>query len=235
MKILGVIPARYGSTRFPGKPLTKIDGKAMILHVYERAFKSGLFDQLYIATDHDSIYQEAIQYGAKVKMTRSDHQSGTDRCSEVAKLFPQMDYVVNIQGDEPRIAVKQLETLVQAFNQPEVEIVTLKKKINNIAEKNNPNVVKVVTDNNNNALYFSRSLIPFPRNQDEDLIHFKHIGLYGFKRQTLMRLTKLAPTHLEMVESLEQLRWLENGFPIRVLETELESIAIDTPDDLKKL
>lgn len=207
----------------------------MILHVYERAFKSGLFDHLYIATDHDSIYQEAFQYGAKVKMTRSDHQSGTDRCSEVAKLFPQMDYVVNIQGDEPRIAVKQLETLVQAFNQPEVEIVTLKKKINNIAEKNNPNVVKVVTDNNNNALYFSRSLIPFPRNQDEDLIHFKHIGLYGFKRQTLMRLTKLAPTHLEMVESLEQLRWLENGFPIRVLETELESIAIDTPDDLKKL
>lgn len=235
MKILGVIPARYGSTRFPGKPLTKIDGKAMVLHVYDQAVASGLFEELYIATDHEAIYQEAISYGAKVKMTRSDHQSGTDRCAEIAKLFPTMDFVVNIQGDEPRIAQNQLKTLVQAFHEPDVKIVTLKKKIKNSFEKDNPNVVKVVTDIYKNALYFSRSLIPFPRNQHEEVIYFKHIGLYGFERQTLLEITNLSPARLELIESLEQLRWLENGYPIRVLETHIESIAIDTPEDLKKL
>lgn len=235
MKILGIIPARYGSTRFPGKPLTKIDGKAMVLHVYDRAKSSGLFDELCIATDHDDIYREALNYGAKVRMTQNTHRSGTDRCSEIAMDFPEMDFIVNIQGDEPRIAKKQLEDLVQAFQHPDVKIVTLKKKISENEEKDSPHIVKVVTDLCGNALYFSRSLLPFPRNQNQNIFHFKHIGLYGFKRQTLLEIAQLKPTELERIESLEQLRWLEHGYPIRVLETEWESIAIDTPEDLKKL
>lgn len=207
----------------------------MVLHVYDQAISSGLFDELYIATDHDDIYQEASNHGAKVLMTHPDHPSGTDRCAEVAMLFPTMDFIVNIQGDEPRIAKKQLEVLIQAFRQPGIKIVTLKKIINNNRESDNPNVVKVVTDIMGNALYFSRSLIPFPRKENEDILHYKHIGLYGFERQTLLQITKLSPTKLELTESLEQLRWLENGYPIRVEETEMESIAIDTPEDLEKL
>jgi 3-deoxy-manno-octulosonate cytidylyltransferase (CMP-KDO synthetase) len=207
----------------------------MVLHVYDKAVASGLFDQIYIATDHEAIYQVASNYGARVKMTNINHQSGTDRCAEVARDFPSMDFVVNIQGDEPRIAKQQLEALVHEFNHPEVKIVTLKKKINHVEEKESSNVVKVVTDKNGNALYFSRSIIPFQRNQKVGVHYFKHIGLYGFERQTLLKISKLLPAQLELVESLEQLRWLENGFPIRVIETEIESIAIDTPEDLNKL
>lgn len=207
----------------------------MVLHVYDQAESSGLFDELCIATDHDDIYWEALNHGAKVRMTQSTHLSGTDRCSEIANYFPEMDFIVNIQGDEPRIAKKQLEDLVREFQYPGVKIVTLKKKINDIEERDSPNVVKVVTDLMGNALYFSRSLLPFPRNQNENVTHYKHIGLYGFKRETLLEITQLKPTQLELIESLEQLRWLEYGYPIKVLETEWESVAIDTPEDLKKL
>lgn len=241
MKVIAIIPARYASTRFPGKPLVEINGKPMIQHVFEKAIQSQLFDKVIVATDDNRIEQCVLSFGGKVCLTSSEHQSGTDRCGEViSKESEHFDIVVNIQGDEPFIHTEQLEQLVNLFTNPSTQIATLKKEITAIEDVHNPNVVKVVADAHKRALYFSRNPIPFVRGEEKKdwLSHhkfFKHLGLYGYRSEVLKDLIHLPSSSLELSESLEQLRWLQNGYSIFIDETQHESIGIDTPEDLEKL
>lgn len=237
---LGIIPARYGSTRFPGKPLAEIAGKSMIQRVYEQAMKSELA-HVVIATDDDRIFRAAEGFGAAVVMTADTHQSGTDRCNEALdKLHGTFDVVVNIQGDEPFIQPEQINLLVRCFENPETRIGTLVKKITSPIELFDRNRVKAVISKHGKALYFSRTPLP----SLGDLPHekwlsrhsfFVHIGLYAFRPEVLKAVSALPPSSLEKAESLEQLRWIENGFDIHVAETEMTSDAIDHPDDLRKM
>lgn len=238
MKTLGIIPARYASTRFPGKPLVDINGQSMLQRVYNQACKADLLQKVVIATDDERIYRHAESIGAPVMYTETTHQSGTDRCAEVAASYPEMDVVVNIQGDEPFIDPAQINAVITPFVQhPELAIATLAKRITDEQPLFNPNVVKVVSDKNGFAMYFSRHPIPYLRNlSHEDWLskglHFKHIGLYAFRNNVLGELGNLPRGKYEQAESLEQLRWLEAGYRIYVGLTELETIGIDTPEDL---
>ena len=232
--ITGIIPARYGSTRFPGKALAEIKGKTMIRRVYEQAAKA--LDKVIIATDDDRIASHAEAF-AEVVMTRSDHQSGTDRCAEVIEKLQILNgYVINIQGDEPFIHPEQIEDLKEVL-QGTTEIATLIKETDIVEERNNPNVVKVVINNQHEALYFSRHSIPYLReNKNQgNTVYYKHLGIYAYRVDVLARVAALRPGKLEMAESLEQLRWLENGFRIKVVETKYETVGIDTPEDLKRV
>lgn len=237
MKILGLIPARYASSRFPAKPLVDIGGKSMIRRVYEQARKSGSLSDVVVATDHAEIYDHVRLFGGNVCMTRESHVSGTDRCYEALTLQPETyDYVINIQGDEPFIQPGQIDLLASRLNGI-TEIATLMKSITNPEQLFNPNVVKVVVNKNGEALYFSRSTIPHIRNTPESEwmkkhTFFKHIGMYAYRADILAQLTKLPVSTLEGAESLEQLRWLENGFRVAVAETTIETLGIDTPEDL---
>lgn len=242
MKIIGIIPARYASTRFPGKPLVDIQGKSMIQRVYEQCIKADKLSSVLIATDDQRIYDHVISFGGKAWMTSHEHQSGTDRCAEIIESGKAGDWdaVINIQGDEPYIHPEQINLLCEVMQEKSVAIGTLVKKIDAQSELFNHNNVKVVLNNKLDAIYFSRSPIPFNRNfpEDEWLKHstyYKHIGIYGYKTKTLLEISKLAKTNLEVTESLEQLRWIENGYQIKAAVTNLESIAIDTPDDLLKI
>ena len=241
MNFIAIIPARYASTRFPGKPLADIKGKPMVQHVYEKAINSGLFQKVLVATDDIRIQKAVLSFGGEVAMTHQNHQSGTDRCGEVINnIRNSFDVVVNIQGDEPFINESQLEELVNLFNSTPAQIGTLKKELSNKEDLFNPNVVKVVSGLDKRALYFSRNPIPFVRNSKEtdwleEQKFYKHIGLYGYRSEVLKKLVILDPSALEISESLEQLRWLENGYEIFVSETQYESIGIDTPEDLMKL
>ncbi len=241
MKFIAIIPARYASTRFPGKPLVDIQGKPMVQHVYEKATQSGLFEKVIVATDDERIQKAVIGFGGEVAMTKPDHQSGTDRCGEVInQLEEEYDVVINIQGDEPFIHQSQLEELTDLFKSTPAQIGTLKKRLSNVGDVFNPNVVKVVAGIDKRALYFSRNPIPYVRDSDQSdwlskQYFFKHLGLYGYRSEVLKELVKLEPSELEKSESLEQLRWLENGYQIFISETEHESIGIDTPEDLEKL
>lgn len=241
MKIIAVIPARFASTRFPGKPLVNIQDKPMVQHVYEKAVSSGVFSKVIVATDDARIEKVVNDFGGLAMITSEDHQSGTDRCGEVIKrLEESFDVVVNIQGDEPFIHFEQLEQLISLFDNPNTQIATLKKQLSNIDDVQNVNVVKVVSDNDKRALYFSRSPIPFARGTEvKDWLskhdYYKHIGLYGYRYSVLKELVKLPTSSLESCESLEQLRWLQNGFSIFIAETKHESIGIDTPEDLERL
>lgn len=227
-----IIPARYGSTRFPGKPLADVDGKSMIRRVYDAARSVGGADDVLVATDDARIFDHASAF-AKVIMTRADHPSGTDRCAEAYHLSGlHCDVVVNLQGDEPFIKPSQVRDLVRMFEQPGTQIATLKKEMFDAAQIDDPNMVKVVCDLNNRAMYFSRSRIPFQREAGSVQKYFRHIGMYAYRSETLMEITQLAPTALEETEKLEQLRWLENGYHIAVAETHWQSPAVDTPDDL---
>lgn len=238
MKFIGIIPARYESTRFPGKPLAIIKDKPMVQWVYENA--SLALDEVYVATDDIRIFNAVESFGGKVIKTLATHQSGTDRCAEAAQKLSNsinFDVVVNIQGDEPFIKPEQIELLKSCFN-TDAEIATLVKKIDSSEELFNPNRPKVVIAQNNNALYFSRSPIPFVRGIDEKDWTTKsnfwaHIGMYAFKADVLQKITKLKQGKLELTESLEQLRWLENGYNIKTAETTTQSIGIDTPEDLQ--
>jgi 3-deoxy-manno-octulosonate cytidylyltransferase (CMP-KDO synthetase) len=237
MNFIVIIPARYESTRFPGKPLALIGDKPMIQWVYENAAKA--LQQVWVATDDDRIFDAVQQFGGNAIKTLSTHQSGTDRCAEAArKLSEKIDFdvVINIQGDEPFIQPAQIELLKSCFAD-ESDIATLVKQIETEDELFNPNRPKVVLGNNKNALYFSRSPIPFVRGEEEKVWHVKnkfwaHIGMYAYKKDVLQKITKLEPGTLELTESLEQLRWLENGFKIKTAETTSQSIGIDTPEDL---
>jgi len=237
MKAVGIIPARFASTRFHGKPLVAIKGMTMIQRVYMQAKKAIYLEDVIVATDHDEIYQHVQDFGGKVMMTKEDHISGTDRIAEVAKQLEHFDIVVNIQGDEPYIYPEQIDQLISFLkDNPNFSIATLAKPINDIAILENPNVVKVVFAADGKALYFSRSPVPYTAEfQANKGYYFKHIGMYGFRLSTLLELSNLQKGHLEQLESLEQLRWLENGYSIGVDITNLESISIDTPNDLKRL
>ena len=238
MKFIGIIPARYASTRFPGKPLAMLGGRTVIQRVYEQA--AAVLEEAYVATDDERIFKAVEEFGGRVVMTRQDHKSGTDRIEEAAeKIGTQADVIINIQGDEPFIQKSQIETLKSLFENSDTQIGTLGKKFESIEAATNPNSPKIVTDKNGFALYFSRSVIPYIRGKEqaEWLQHFpflKHLGLYAYRRDVLRQITQLPQSPLEMAESLEQLRWLENGYRIRVGLTDMETVGIDTPDDLRR-
>jgi 3-deoxy-manno-octulosonate cytidylyltransferase (CMP-KDO synthetase) len=239
MKVLGVIPARYASSRFPGKPLIDLKGKTMIQRVYEGAKRSDRITEVVVATDDQRIYDEVLRFGGKVIMTREDHPSGTDRCAEVASQFPEMDVVINIQGDEPLVDFRQLEQLIDAFENVNTTIATLGNLTLTKEDVENPNRIKVVVDASNKALYFSRSAIPNSHhstgNPLENYPYMRHIGLYAYRASTLQQLTNLSPTALEKIESLEQLRWLYHGYSIQLVETTIETPNIDVPADVEKV
>lgn len=240
MATLGIIPARYASTRFPGKPLIDIAGKSMIQRVYEQACSSSSLDKVVIATDDERIISEVKRFGGEFALTRSDHQSGTDRCAEVAEKFRGFEVIINIQGDEPYIDPVQIDLLSSCFTDPEVKLATLVKRIRDEEELFNQNIPKVVLNHRQQAIYFSRHTIPFLRNTEQAnwlKTHqfYKHIGIYGYTVETLLQITRLKPSSLELAESLEQLRWIENGYAIQTRVTAMESIAVDTPEDLEKI
>lgn len=238
MKFIGIIPARYSSSRFPGKPLAILGGKPVIEHVYRQV--SSVMEDVFVATDDQRIYDAVEAFGGKVIMTRSDHKSGTDRiCEALEKVGGSFDVVINIQGDEPFIQKSQLETVMQCFDDPRTQIATLGKPFESMEAVENPNSPKIVLDNDGYALYFSRSVIPFVRGKEHEewLSHFpylKHIGLYAYRTEVLREVSKLPQSTLELAESLEQLRWLQNGYKIKVGLTDVETIGIDTPEDLQR-
>ncbi len=241
MKFIGIIPARYASSRFPAKPLALLGGKPVIQRVYEQVQK--VLEEVYVATDHVEIEQTVRNFGGKVIMTAETHKSGTDRCYEAyTKIGNKADVIINIQGDEPFIHPSQIQAVMQCFADEKTDIATLVKPFSatdTLADLENPNSPKVVVDNNMNALYFSRSVIPYLRGVERENwlrthAFYKHIGLYAYRSTALERITSLPSSVLEMAESLEQLRWLENGLRIKVGLTEIETIGIDTPEDLAK-
>ena len=233
MKSICVIPARYSSTRLPGKPLKDICGKPMICRVWERASKAQSVAEVIVATDDERILQAVEKYSGRAVMTRADHKTGTDRLAEVAEKFPDADVIVNVQGDEPLIEPALIDKLVAEFaNDDELQMATVATELTEADEMQNPNNVKVVFDKNDNALYFSRSLIPYPRNAGKSQV-LKHIGIYAYRRNFLLAYAKMEPTPLEQSESLEQLRALENGYKIRVIKSDCRFVGVDTEDDLK--
>ncbi|MBN2778790.1 MAG: 3-deoxy-manno-octulosonate cytidylyltransferase [Bacteroidales bacterium] len=243
MDFIAIIPARYASTRFPGKPLININGKTMVHNVYIQAQK--VFKTVYVATDDERIFNEVQNFGGKAVMTKKKHRSGTDRCAEAIDKIEVLenelyDIIINIQGDEPFIKTEQLTEIKSCFKLKKTQIATLVKPINNKDDIFNPNKPKVVISRNNEAIYFSRSPIPFLRGQKDAKwvskhLYYKHIGLYGYRKDILKAITELNQSPLEIAESLEQLRWIENGYKIKVGFTEHESISIDTPKDIEKI
>ena len=238
MKFIGIIPARYASTRFPGKPLAVLGGKTVIQRVYEQV--ATVLGEAYVATDDERIYQAVEAFGGRAVMTRSDHKSGTDRIEEAAeKIATTADVIINVQGDEPFIQKSQLETVKSLFDDPQVQIGTLGKPFESMEAVENPNSPKIVCDVRGYAMYFSRSVVPYVRGKEQTswLEHFpylKHIGLYAYRREVLAEITKLPQSPLELAESLEQLRWLQNGYRIKVGLTDVETVGIDTPEDLQR-
>ena len=232
MRILGVIPARFASSRFPGKPLIDIGGKSMIRRVYEQASLSSCLDSVLVATDDQRIFDEVRNFNGQVLMTSTNHRNGTERCGEVLQVMgSKYDFIINIQGDEPFISPTQIDLLAASL-EPAIELATLVKKEYDTSLFEDPNTVKVVCDNSNAALLFSRSPIPAAKNPGDFTGFLKHIGIYAYRVDILEEINKLEASPLELTESLEQLRWLENGYKIRVIETREESISIDTPEDL---
>lgn len=244
MEFIGIIPARYASTRFPAKPLAILGGKTVIQRVYEQV--SSVLDNVCVATDDDRIREAVEAFGGRVVMTSADHKSGTDRiCEAYNKLYPSTDkdtstdIIINIQGDEPFIQPSQIKTVMECFNDSHTQIATLGKPFTDIEALKNPNSPKIVVDNYGYAMYFSRSVIPFIRGKEESewigsYPFLKHIGLYAYRSDVLKEVTKLPQSSLELAESLEQLRWLQNGYRIKVGLTDVETIGIDTPEDLEK-
>lgn len=238
MKFIGIIPARYASTRFPGKPLALLGGKPVIQHVYEKV--AAVLEAAYVATDDERIYDVVKSFGGQVVMTRTDHKSGTDRIEEaIEKIGGKWDVVVNVQGDEPFVAKSQLDTICHCFDDPTTQIATLGKPFESMEAVQNPNSPKIVVDNMGFAMYFSRSVIPYVRGKEKSswLTHYpflKHLGIYAYRKDVLHRVTQLPQSSLEIAESLEQLRWLQNGFKIKVGTTDVETVGIDTPQDLER-
>jgi 3-deoxy-manno-octulosonate cytidylyltransferase (CMP-KDO synthetase) len=235
LHVVAIIPARFASTRFPGKPLADIDGRTMIEHVYRRAEACAAVSRVVVATDDLRIATKVIGFGGNVRLTRADHQTGTDRLSEVVANLD-CDVVVNVQGDEPLLDPRAISEAIAPFSDPSIQVTTLYRRIQQPSELSDPNVVKVVLDRAGFALYFSRAPIPFardPRGGWPPL--YKHIGLYAYRRSALLVLSALDPTPLERAESLEQLRALEHGIRIKAVETQYDSIGVDTPEDLEQV
>ena len=238
MTFTAIIPARYASTRFPGKPLAVLGGKTVIQRVYEQV--KSVLSGVYVATDDERIFSCVESFGGKAVMTHKDHQSGTDRIQEaVEKTATQADVIINVQGDEPFIQPSQIKTLMQLFDDPSTQIGTLGKLFESMEAVENPNSPKIVTDMKGFALYFSRSVIPYIRGKERQnwfngYPFLKHLGVYAYRREVLSEVTKLPQSSLEKAESLEQLRWLQNGYRIRVGMTDVETVGIDTPEDLQR-
>lgn len=237
MKALGIIPSRYQSSRFPGKPLIDIAGKSMIQRVYEQACQSQKLNEVVVATDDQRIFDHVLSFGGKVVMTHSGHTNGTSRCGEVIVHETGFDVVINIQGDEPLVRPEQIDQVLTLFDSPEVEIATVVKRLKHSDDIINENRIKVVLDHQGNALYFSRNAIPFVQGKQvshwpETLPYFKHIGIYAWRVNTLLQLLQLPETELEKAESLEQLRWLFHGYKIATVETHVETPNVDTPEDV---
>jgi 3-deoxy-manno-octulosonate cytidylyltransferase (CMP-KDO synthetase) len=239
-RIVGIIPSRYASTRFPAKPLVDIAGKSMIQRVYEQTSKAELLSDVIVATDDERIFDHVKGFGGKVVMTSTEHQTGTDRCAEVLSNLKSVDAVINIQGDEPFIEPEQIDQLAALFENYETQIATLVKRIDDAIDLFSNTVIKVVKAEDDKAIYFSRTAIPYLKGIDTNkwLQHgtfYKHIGIYAYRSEVLKKLSLLPQTQLEKAESLEQLRWLENGYSIQLAETEHESNSVDTPEDLARL
>lgn len=233
MRTIAVIPARYAATRFPGKLMQLLGGKTIIRHTYENTVATGLFDQVLVATDSELIFHEIHACGGHARMSLRSHESGSDRIAEaVADL--DVDVIVNVQGDEPFIRKKPLADLLDAFSEQETMVASLMQKMESAEDISNPNIVKVTTDIRGYALYFSRSVIPYPRDPNAKPDYYRHIGVYGFRKEALMAFTKWPASVLENSEKLEQLRYLENGVRIRMVETSFTGLGIDTPEDLEK-
>ena len=244
MKVLGIIPSRYASTRFPGKPLADICGKSMVQRVYEQANATPDVERVVVATDDNRIVRHVESFGGNVMLTGSDHANGTSRCREVVEKLEKQglyfDVVMNIQGDEPLIQPEQISQLIALFPNGTTDIATLAHPIKEVDELMNPNAVKVVIGTQHQALYFSRQAIPFvrgenPENQLGKIDFYKHLGIYAYRTPVLKKIVLLPPGKLEQSEKLEQLRWLENGFVIKVIITDYEGVGVDTPEDLVKL
>ncbi|MDF2478599.1 MAG: 3-deoxy-D-manno-octulosonate cytidylyltransferase [Sphingobacterium sp.] len=240
MKFLGIIPARFASSRFPGKPLVDIEGQTMIQRVYEQVKQSKKLSKVIVATDDQRIVEEVLSFGGNVVMTSETHQSGTDRCAEVITNDNEYDVIINIQGDEPFINPEQIDLLAACFENPQTKIATLVKKIDSMDELFNLNIPKVVRNIHGEAIYFSRQTIPFLRGIEQgqwlkEQTFYKHIGIYAYQVDTLRALTQLPVSGLEEAEALEQLRWIENGYAIQTAVTTHETVAVDTKEDLDKI
>ena len=233
MKVVAVIPARYASTRFSGKPLALLNGKPIIKHVYEAADSSGLFTKVVVATDDERIFSAIKEFGGNVAMTSQNHKSGTDRVVEVCQNLD-CDIVVNIQGDEPFVNKKVLSDIILAFEDKRTQVATLYHEILDKNDITNPNVVKIVFDKEGFAMYFSRFAIPYNRDKQDDVAYYKHIGIYAFKRDILFKFASLSQSYYEKIEKLEQLRLLENSIKIKMIKTDYKGFGIDMPQDLEK-
>jgi 3-deoxy-manno-octulosonate cytidylyltransferase (CMP-KDO synthetase) len=237
MKKIALIPARYGATRFPGKLMAKLGGKSVILRTYESTVNTGVFNEVMVVCDSDIIYNEIISNGGKAVMSRKEHECGTDRIAEAIEDRTDVDIVVNVQGDEPFTQKAPLEKLLQVFEGEagkQVQVASLMQELKDWKLIEDPNYVKVAVDKNFNALFFSRSVIPYPRDKNVQSIYYEHIGIYAFRRQTLLDFTKMPVSPLEAAEKVECLRYLENGIPMKMVVTEYMGVEIDTPEDLQK-
>jgi len=233
MKIGAFIPARYAATRFPAKLMQPLGDKTVIRHTYDNTLATGLFDEVYVVTDSDIIFNEIVQHGGKAIMSQRSHESGSDRIAEAIQDLP-IDVVVNVQGDEPFVKKEPLQKLLTVFNDTAVQVASLMQVLTQQNLIEDPNYVKVAVDKNNHALFFSRSVIPYPRSKDSAIVYYEHIGVYAFKKQALLDFTHWPMSPLEAAEKIECLRYLENGVPIKMVVTEYMSVEIDTPEDLVK-
>lgn len=233
MKAIALIPARYGATRFPGKLLATLKGKSVIRHTYDGTVATGLFDEVFVVTDSEVIYNEIVSNGGKALMSRGEHESGTDRIAEAARDLDG-DVIVNVQGDTPFVKKEPLEKLLKEFNDPQVQVGSLMQVLDDDALIADPNYVKVCVDKNMNALFFSRSIIPYRRNAAATITYYEHIGVYAFRKQALIDFTQWPVSPLEDAEKIECLRYLENGVPMRMVVTEFMGVEIDMPEDLER-
>jgi 3-deoxy-manno-octulosonate cytidylyltransferase (CMP-KDO synthetase) len=230
---IAMIPARYAATRFPGKLMQKLGHKTVIRQTYDATVATGLFDEVVVVTDSDIIYQEITSHGGKAMMSKREHESGTDRIAEAAENI-QADIIVNVQGDTPFIKKEPLQKLLREFDDPSVQVASMMQLLTRQSEIDDPNFVKVAVDKNMNSLFFSRSVIPFPRDKTAPVIYYEHIGVYAFRKKTLIDFTNWPITPLEAVEKVECLRYLENGVPLRMVVVDYMGVEIDTPEDLEK-
>lgn len=231
MKIGAFIPARYAATRFPAKLMQLLGNKTVIRHTYENTLATGLFDEVYVVTDSDIIFNEIIHHGGRAIMSKRPHESGSDRIAEVIPDLD-IDIILNVQGDEPFVKKEPLEKVIAVFSDPTVQVASLMQVLSDPNLIQDPNYVKVTVDKNNNALFFSRSVIPYPRSREKAIVYFEHKGVYAFKKQALLNFTQWPMSPLEAAEKIECLRYLENGVNIKMVVTEFMGVEIDTPDDL---
>lgn len=233
MKKIAMIPARYAATRFPFKLIQDLGGKAVIQHTYDNTLKTGLFDEVFVVTDHEIIYNLLISSGSKVMMSQSEHESGSDRIAEAVKDMD-VDIILNVQGDEPFLDHKTLSDVLKSFEDPAVQVSSVMKRFTDTEDLKNPNYVKVAVDKNNFSLLFSRSVIPFHRDLSFDPVYWEHVGIYAFRKESLLQFTNWEMSPLEKAEKIECLRYLENGIRLKMIETTHQSVKIDVPEDLEK-